>query len=350
MSRRVAIRWVVAAAALVGVAMAVSCGRGEGVGSSETAPVSVSAEREAVSATATLETGRITTAERARVRVEAWALRDDVASVDVDVEAGEPWADVRRERIGRAREGGGGGRRVELLLELEPFLPGDLRTPEVRVTPVLRGGERGEPLVLGTMPVEVVSVIAGDAAGAAMADVKGPVEPPPGGRGWLIAGMVGACCAALGAIAGGLWLARRSSESPAPARPAHEVALDALARLRERGLHERGHMKPFYVELSGILRRYIEARLGLHAPEQTTEEFLRDARGCIELTTRDVELLERFLAHCDMVKFAALEVGREQAESSLRTVEDFIERTRAVDAGASEAGSSPARARREAAA
>jgi hypothetical protein len=92
-------------------------------------------------------------------------------------------------------------------------------------------------------------------------------------------------------------------------------------------------MKQFYFELSMFLRRYIEDRFGLRAPERTTEEFLREARGRPALGTRDVELLERFLGHCDMVKFAKLEVVREQAESSMETVRGFVDRTTPEAAG-----------------
>ena len=56
--------------------------------------------------------------------------------------------------------------------------------------------------------------------------------------------------------------------------PAHEQAYRELERLLARELIEKGQVKEFYAGVSGVLRRYIENRFGLKAPERTTEEFL----------------------------------------------------------------------------
>ena len=42
----------------------------------------------------------------------------------------------------------------------------------------------------------------------------------------------------------------------------------------EEAQYPENELDQFYQELSMILRRYIEGRFGLSAPEQTTEEFL----------------------------------------------------------------------------
>jgi hypothetical protein len=44
-------------------------------------------------------------------------------------------------------------------------------------------------------------------------------------------------------------------------------------------LPARGAFKEFYLRLTGIVRQYIEGTTGIRAPEQTTEEFLRDVRS-----------------------------------------------------------------------
>ena len=61
---------------------------------------------------------------------------------------------------------------------------------------------------------------------------------------------------------------------PPPPVPAHIIAYAALRELFAQNLVARGLIKPYYFALSTILRRYIENRFGLQAPEQTTEEFL----------------------------------------------------------------------------
>ena len=329
-----------------------ACGGGESSGEvAAIPPVSASVEGGGLAATATIRAPRVTMADLVRVELDVETDRADVVSVDVAFEATDEWAGGRRER-NESRRGGAdsGGRLVRSTLVFEPFLPGDLETPPITLTPVLRDGARGEPLTIEPMGVEVASVIEGDPEGAELADVKGVVDAPALSRVWWIAGGVAAACVALGALVAGIVMARRRPPAPVPARPAHEVAFEALERLRERGLVRDGLMREYYFELSRILRRYIEERFGLRAPEQTTEEFLREARGCGALGTRDVELLERFLEHCDMVKFAKLEVVREQAELSMETVRDFVDRTRLEAPGPGGGVAGPADSAREVAA
>src|SRR4051812_11506406 len=50
---------------------------------------------------------------------------------------------------------------------------------------------------------------------------------------------------------------------------------DALAELeRLFALVEEGQSKPYAIESSGIVRRYIERRFSIRAPQRSTEEFL----------------------------------------------------------------------------
>ncbi|MEM7394090.1 MAG: hypothetical protein AAF492_17255, partial [Verrucomicrobiota bacterium] len=62
---------------------------------------------------------------------------------------------------------------------------------------------------------------------------------------------------------------------PPPVIPAHEIAIKALRDLDSKGWIEEKNVEPFFVELSNIVRLYLERRFQLHAPEQTTEEFIR---------------------------------------------------------------------------
>ncbi|MFH1645234.1 MAG: hypothetical protein ABIB11_02330, partial [Candidatus Omnitrophota bacterium] len=56
--------------------------------------------------------------------------------------------------------------------------------------------------------------------------------------------------------------------------PAHIIAYKELEALRNKQLLAKGLIKQFYFELSSIVRRYLEKRFSLRAPEMTTEEFL----------------------------------------------------------------------------
>jgi hypothetical protein len=101
----------------------------------------------------------------------------------------------------------------------------------------------------------------------------------------------------------------RRREVPAPGQlplSPHEQALKALAALRGRDLARKEQIEPFYQELSAIVRRYLEDRFGLRAPERTTEEFIREAAGSGLLAPQHQELVRAFLEQCDLVKFARL--------------------------------------------
>jgi hypothetical protein len=78
--------------------------------------------------------------------------------------------------------------------------------------------------------------------------------------------------------------------------------------------------------VSDAERAYLEERFRFHAPERTTEEFLRELGGTELLLPEQKESLGGFLASCDLVKFAQYEPGenelRELYSSALRLVEE----------------------------
>lgn len=161
----------------------------------------------------------------------------------------------------------------------------------------------------------------------ALPDVKPPVAVPGDYRPLIFGG------AALAAFVGGglaiYWLLNRGKRVPAvPPRPAHEIALDALAELRRAGLIEAGAYKEFYFRLSGIVRAYVEGRFQLRAPEMTTEEFLQAAQRNTQLAQQHRATLAQFLGEADLVKFARHVPTVQDAERALRAAGQFVESTR----------------------
>ena len=76
--------------------------------------------------------------------------------------------------------------------------------------------------------------------------------------------------------------------------------------------------------LTGLVRSYIERKTGIHAPEQTTEEFLRDpATGKFFVTERAARL-GQFLEAADMVKYAAQQPGGRDIDESVERAREFI--------------------------
>jgi hypothetical protein len=241
-------------------------------------------------------------------------------------------------------------------LSIEPLLPGEYEIGPIEIVakPAAGAGASGTGASAGVEPgavrastpplkVTVRSVLAeGDTRFAGATDVVDP-EAEAGWWPWLLGALVPL-------IGVGVWLWLRSRRSAGPVAvlvPAHEVALRRLAALMEQKLVERGLAERFFGEASLILRRYIEDRFGLRAPERTTEEFLAEAGSSMVLFDEDVRVLGKFLSRADMVKFAAVVPGSEEAERAAGLVRDFIERTRsdarliedpATEAGAGGAG------------
>jgi hypothetical protein len=83
-------------------------------------------------------------------------------------------------------------------------------------------------------------------------------------------------------------------------------------------------VKRFYVRLTGIVRRFIERTTGVHAPEQTTEEFLREiGRGQLFLGDERTRL-KAFLESADLVKFAAQEPTAADVEQTFQRAQAFL--------------------------
>jgi hypothetical protein len=149
---------------------------------------------------------------------------------------------------------------------------------------------------------------------------------------WGLAGV-----ALLLGLAFGLYrfLNRGRAVAGPPPRPAHEVALAALAKLRSSRLLESGQHGELYVRLSAIVRDYVEARFHLRAPEMTTEEFLQAMQTSPQLAAEHRSLLVRFLTEADLVKFARHVPSSEDAERAMEAARRFVEST--AEAGAERA-------------
>ncbi len=112
----------------------------------------------------------------------------------------------------------------------------------------------------------------------------------------------------------------------------HEIALQYLAEARE--LIDPDHARDYCFEVSKIIRRYIEERFSLQAPQLTTEEFLGELAESTEaLLASHRALLGDFLQHCDLAKFAGWYYCRPDLEAMHLSAVEFVRQTAANDPG-----------------
>ncbi len=117
-------------------------------------------------------------------------------------------------------------------------------------------------------------------------------------------------------------------ELPAPPPlPAHEIALEQLQVLWDKGLPEKGQYKLFQSELTHILKEYVSRRYAVQALESVTEEVqqLLDDAG---VKSGESEKVIGVLRDADQVKFAKAELPLERHQAAWRVIFDFVQATK----------------------
>ncbi len=132
------------------------------------------------------------------------------------------------------------------------------------------------------------------------------------------------------------WLLRRRQRRPALRKvsvPYLDPFVSAEVELREllsRNFLERGLVKPFYVTLSEIVKRVIEAGYGIPTTEKTTSEIMDMLRRDLneDELAEDSGPVESFLTACDMVKFARYVPSPAENEMAVHASFYLLERCR----------------------
>ena len=218
---------------------------------------------------------------------------------------------------------------VRKTCELEPFLSGEYEIPAMEISFVQSGTEDVHTLTTAPFRITVRSLLPADKAALEIADIAPPQPLPHRTPGWLWALPVVLMAVLLAAAAIVVAITRRRRRTEAVySEPAHERAYRELQTLVDEDLIGNGRIKLFYLRISAILRRYIENRFGLQAPERTTEEFLAELSTADVFTEEDRQLLQAFLQHCDLVKFAEHKPETQEIQKTFDTCRTFIEKTR----------------------
>lgn len=192
--------------------------------------------------------------------------------------------------------------------------PGDTTTHTISTNPLV--------LTVRTVPVDT---------SAEIRDVKPPMTIP------LTAGEIALIVTLLLLVTGGVYAYVRYRRRPKPVipvtepapppRPAHVIALEELAIVKEKKLWQQGLVKQYYSEVTEVVRRYFENRFRFMALEQTTDEIMNALRR-IGGTNPVHEESERMLRTADLVKFAKYQPEIAEHEEILRSAYDIVEKTR----------------------
>lgn len=159
-------------------------------------------------------------------------------------------------------------------------------------------------------------------------DMKGLVSWPGVFPRWIWGLMIVAALALFAAALARRFLLQPRTILHYPPPPApHEVALRRLRELLAKGWIESASPEPFYVELSGIVRAYLEDRFALRAPERTTEEFIREAANSRLLSDAHQRLVASFLEQCDLVKFARFLPASTAMRDAFQAAESLVRET-----------------------
>lgn len=112
-----------------------------------------------------------------------------------------------------------------------------------------------------------------------------------------------------------------------PQLPPYEAAMKAPEELKARNLWESGLVEEYFVDLTDILRTYIDKRFHVSAPEMTTQQFLTEALTNDRLRNHADEL-GRLLELADYVKFARMQSLPDENTEAFNIVKGFVESTR----------------------
>lgn len=166
---------------------------------------------------------------------------------------------------------------------------------------------------------------------AALEKVEGDMEIAPTRDlpplSWKMVGIAAAVLAGLAALCAIAYLVVRKIKLMVKIHRMSPIerAMYELEVLLKKGLPGRGFFKDFYVELTMVVRRYIERRHAVRAPNLTTEEFLRAAQENAAFTPEAIAELRGFLESADMVKFAGVEATPEMADAATGKAKEYLQ-------------------------
>ena len=319
----------------------VACHRNAPFGTDE--PAALTVPKDAI--TKTTENGPV------KATIKVWPAKPSLgdaiyARLEIEAPPGisinAPFQEAGDERLGRFKVVGftrdsqhqpSGGQLQEQTYTLEAPSSGRHRIPPLRIemldarSAATDATRKPQELLTEEVPL-LVAPVPSEVSSKALQPALGELDPDVGGTSWvLVLGLVGGAAV----LAVGTTLALRSMRARRrilAQRSAYDEAVAELRTLEHRGPPDAATADAWFVKLSSIVRRYLELRYEIRAPELTTEEFLQVATARPELTTEHRGLLTSFLERCDRVKFAGYRPEADESIATLAAARGFVEDTR----------------------
>ncbi|MBS1588978.1 MAG: hypothetical protein JST52_05125 [Bacteroidetes bacterium] len=145
--------------------------------------------------------------------------------------------------------------------------------------------------------------------------------------GWIVGG---ALLLGLIAVVVYYFLKHKKADIPKPinlpTETVQEKALRLFSELEQRKLWQSGKEKEYYVELSDILRSYLEERFKIPALEFTTDEILSKARFHPEMRNY-YDALTSVLYISDLAKFAKAQPTPQEHLNAMEQSKAFVKNT-----------------------
>ena len=109
---------------------------------------------------------------------------------------------------------------------------------------------------------------------------------------------------------------------------AHEIALQQLRQLDAAKKWQSGNVKGYYLELSEIIREYIENRFLVLAKESTTQEIITNLILLEEVSRGQINHLKELLELADLAKFAKMVPLPDENTRAMKLSFDFVTHTK----------------------
>jgi hypothetical protein len=270
---------------------------------------------------------KIKVGEPFQVLVIATAKTDVLVNLPASFDAGD------FEVLDRKETASPDGAEKRFDLTVVAWKPGQLSLPGIPITYIAKG--KGDVKQIKTAPLDVeVEAVLGEPEKADLRPLAPPVDVYV--KDWTLVYVAAAVGGAvvlggIGFIIGRVVKRRRRRAAPAELaldlRAPHEIALERLRLLERSGRLDEVDRRPFYFEVTEIVRDYLGRRFGFDALDMTSFELL----GALERAAAPEPVradVERWLAGCDLIKYARVAADHGEASATLASAVTLVEASR----------------------